>query len=612
MKYLHLSPNLHLITKLLIAFLFFMLLFPSCNNEELYVAQVEEQIIEETPKEDGEETPTTANEIFQIEIENDVIETSENTPVEIRIFENDASIPANFNISNTPPQNGTLEIVDNDTPFDFSDDSILYSPNPDYFGTDFFEYTICDTASEIENCATARVDITINEVIVDDEVSTELKAFPSAYGAGAYTTGGRGGQVIHVTNLNDSGSGSFRDALSKTFPRIIVFDVSGEINLQSRILLSDNYGDVTIAGQTAPEGGITITGARLYLIGNDNIIIQYIRFRNGTDSDNGDCLTMASSSNIVVDHCSFAWSKDEALDLDSSYTDGNITIQNCLFYENKTAMLLGGTPTGGFGDVSILRNVSSNTSHRFPKTNGAVDIDVINNLIHNWRYRTLRLDASVAAESFTLNLIGNYFQSGSNTIASSGGTGQGIHKISTGNGTSTPKIWSRHNHLDQDILNVYGLTSYDQNTDESSAWSNFPSSATEPVESSWFVDSQLPLKGAAPTILPNTSLKTELLPHVGASAYLNADGTFGFYRDELDIDAIDMVQNDSSRTYIQHAESEWNNNGAIVSNSRPADYDTDNDGMSDVWERAMFGDLSKDGSGDTDGDGYTDLEEFLN
>ncbi|WJJ95479.1 Ig-like domain-containing protein [Algibacter luteus] len=589
------------------------LLLPSCNNEEVFIIE-ESAIVEEVPTEEEtteEETPNTEDEVpvVPVDVVDDNFITTENIPIEMVLHTNDTSLPTSGTIATTEPFNGALSINDNGTPDDQLDDLVIYTPNPSFSGIDSFEYTICD-AQNIDNCDTAIVSITVEPKEVD--IATELKSFPSAYGAGAYTTGGRGGQVIHVTNLNDSGAGSLRDALSKTFPRIIVFDVSGEINLQSRIILSNNYGDVTIAGQTAPRGGITITGARLYLIGNDNMIIRYIRFRNGSDSDNGDCMTLASSSNIIVDHCSFAWSKDEALDLDSSYNDGNITVQNCLFYENKTAMLLGGTPSSGFGDVSVLRNVSSNTSHRFPKTNGALDIDVINNLIHNWRYRTLRLDASVASESFTLNLIGNYFQSGTNTVGSAGNTGTGIHKISTGNGQSNPTIYSRFNHIDQDILNYYSLTGYNENTDESSAWSNFPSSATEPVESSWFVDSQLPLKGASPEILPNTSLKAELLPHVGASGYLEADGNTGFYRDELDLDAVDMVQNDSSRTYIQHAESQWNNNGTIVSNSRAAGYDTDNDGMPDIWERAMFGDLSKNASGDEDGDGYTNLEEFLN
>ncbi|MEW4924494.1 Ig-like domain-containing protein [Algibacter sp. 2305UL17-15] len=611
---LTLLPNF----KVLIILLFLALFLPSCNNEEIYVVE-ENLLIEEIPEEEEEEEPNNEdeNQLPAPEAIADNYTTLENTELQLDVHINDKNLTSVATISRTDPANGILSLNDNNTPDNPMDDIILYTPNPDYFGIDSFEYTLCDAATP-ENCSTAIVTIVVEEVVeIVDDIATELKAFPTAYGAGANATGGRGGEVIHVTNLNDSGPGSLRDALAQTYPRIIVFDVSGEINHTSN--LSAGSGNFTIAGHTAPEGGITLTGSRIYISFADNIIIKNIRFRNGSASQTGDCITMPQCSNVIIDHCSFALGGDESIDFDSSQNDGNITIQNCLLYECKTGILLGGTPTSGSGEFSILRNVISNTSHRFPKTNGAVKLDVINNLIHNWRYRTLRLDASVSSESFTLNLIGNYYQSGNNTVASSGGTGQGIHKVSTGNGTSSPQIWSRYNHIDQDILNAYSLSGYDENTDESSAWSSFPSTATKPVKLGWLANSQLALKGIAPTILDNESLKAELLPTVGASQYLNADGSVGFYRDALDIEAVALVKDDGSAKRTGSAANLYDKSGranvsipATPRNTRPEGYDTDKDGMPNVWEVSMgFDPNVNDSSEDKDGDGYTNLEEFL-
>ncbi|GAA4937475.1 pectate lyase [Algibacter agarivorans] len=580
----------------------------------------ESTIIAEEPE---EEIPNTEDEVIPIDTVDDTVITMQHLPVDIEAYLNDINLPESIILSNTNPSNGVLTINNNDTPDNFLDDTVVYTPNAGFSGNDSFDYTVCD-ATNSENCDTATVSITIDSI--EENIATELKAFPSAFGAGAYVTGGRGGQVIHVTNLSDNGPGSLREAIETKGSRIIVFDVSGEINLQSRIILGSGYGDVTIAGQTAPDGGITITGGRLWWNrGSDNIIVRNIRFRNGKDSDNGDCITIEAASNVIVDHCSFAWAKDEALDISGNGDDGNITIQNCLFFENKTAMIVGTNDSAPYGSVSILRNASSNTSHRFPKGAGDMELDVINNLIHNWRYRTLRLDGF----DFTLNHIGNYYQSGSNTLASAlnydSSTGKlvtGIYMIAT-NTTMSPNIYSRFNHIDRNLIDLYNNEystnpdgSYDMSayseTNDISAWHSFGSTNTNPVKSEWFTSIQQTLQGLAPNILAASSLKTEILPTVGACQTLNADGTLNFWRDSIDIQAVDEIQNDNSRPLYLQSDSKFGANPTYTSVTRPEGYDTDADGMADIWERAKFGDLSKDGKGDTDGDGYNDLEEFLN
>lgn len=136
----------------------------------------------------------------------------------------------------------------------------------------------------------------------------QAPAFPGAEGHGRYVTGGRGGKVVHVTNLNDSGTGSFREAV-KTGNRIIVFDVAGVIALKSDLKIGDN---ITILGQTAPSPGITL---RYYTVQpSNNNIIRFLRIRRGEEkniNDGADASWQRNKTSIIFDHCSFSWSIDE-------------------------------------------------------------------------------------------------------------------------------------------------------------------------------------------------------------------------------------------------------------------------------------------------------------
>ena len=136
-------------------------------------------------------------------------------------------------------------------------------------------------------------------------------AFPGAEGCGKYTTGGRGGKVIYVNNLNDSGEGSLRHALTKTRgKRTILFSISGTIYLKSIIEVKN--GDFTLAGHSAPGDGICVAGDGIDIDGADNIIIRYMRFRPGDIAGNEtDALTIKRCKNVMVDHCSMSWSTDE-------------------------------------------------------------------------------------------------------------------------------------------------------------------------------------------------------------------------------------------------------------------------------------------------------------
>ena len=160
---------------------------------------------------------------------------------------------------------------------------------------------------------------------------TQAPAFPGAEGHGRYVTGGRGGVIRHVTNLNDSGTGSFRSAVSGNDKKIVVFDVGGVIALKSDIKIGAN---TTILGQTAPAPGITLRYFTLSTESNNNIIVRFLRCRRGQEknvNDGADAATGRHSTGIIFDHCSFSWSIDEVA---SFYDNNNFTMQWCTIGES--------------------------------------------------------------------------------------------------------------------------------------------------------------------------------------------------------------------------------------------------------------------------------------
>lgn len=609
MKYLHLAPSLHLIPKSLIAFLFFMLLFPSCNNEELYVLD-ESAFIEEEEVPDAEEEPDngTVAPVVPVDAVDDAYTTFEDSPVTIEAYLNDENLPSNFTVSNTNPSNGVLTINDNSTPDNLRDDSIVYTPNPGFFGTDSFEYTVCDV-DNADNCDTAIVTIVVEEVI-DNDIATELKAFPSALGDGAYATGGRGGIVVHVTNLNDSGEGSLREALRMTVPRIIVFDVSGVINLNSHIGLGESNNNVTIAGQTAPEGGITIDGGRFYINSANNVIVRHVRFKGG-DSDNNDSVSVTGEiQNQIWDHCSFGFGTDEGASFYSGNARGTnqnkVTIQRCLWNENSKGAILGkvtangGTPPTG----SFISNLFYNSGYRFPNlsSSGIGQFDVINNVAWNVSARLIRGNGA-----FNLNHIGNYYNYGTFPIRDNR-----THLFAHG---TIPKIYNMNNKIvAQSTSSPLTHTVDEMNNDGNKSWGFFQDGGGftygDRLPNNYFTSSQHPLLGKVFSPLTAEEALLDVMNNVGCNARLNADGSVSENLDVLDANALFQV---SQGNYIDKLEKANYNVPFIQSITRPVGYDTDRDGMPDVWEISRgFNPNLADDDGDDDNDGYTNIEEFLN
>lgn len=229
-----------------------------------------------------------------------------------------------------------------------------------------------------------------------------LPAFPGAEGFGALATGGRGGEVVHVTTLNDAGPGSFREAVSKP-NRIVVFDVGGVIKMASNIDLSNN---LTILGQTAPGEGLCLYGRSVSMTGRSNIIIRYLRLRQGMAGDRGKkVLGMDNTSDVIVDHCSIEWGRWDDLGITVSSTA--ITVQNCIMAEGVHPQSFGALIDTVY-NVTLSHNLWMSNESRNPKAKGT--IQYINNVVYNWGITGLC--GGHSAGDHSLDVINNYFIKG--------------------------------------------------------------------------------------------------------------------------------------------------------------------------------------------------------
>ncbi|RZO65343.1 MAG: hypothetical protein EVA89_02285 [Sandaracinaceae bacterium] len=454
------------------------------------------------------------------------------------------------------------------------------------------------------------------------EVGGELKAFPGAYGGGSSATGGRGGAVIHVTNLQDSGPGSFREAFQTEGPRTIVFDVSGTIDC--RTPLSTRYGDFTIAGQTAPEGGITFTGVTptFEISGRDNMILRYIRIRPTFDvgNDNGDALQIVGGVGVIVDHVSVSWGADEAVDT-AGATHG-VTFQRSLVAESKTGMIMGNSSAslGGAAvsyDLSALGNLWFQIDHRQPNSVSNGRVDVINNVIWGYGYRLNRPSPGQPS----LNEINNYY------VSDEARPLHDMHKIDYVAAAGPPQIFSRGNlHLPATVT--------DPDRPNEDTWTVFgwPDGSfgfryggvdyhdDDPPPADFFAASMhAPLGHAWPLVTALEALE-RVQTDVGANARLDAEGAV-----LPDVDAVDALYLRHVRegTLLTvdypflmagkpHYEAFLASVSATPLSTHPPGHDTDRDGMPDAWEMAHgFDPSTPDDAGDADGDGYTNLEEYL-
>ncbi|MGA2053135.1 MAG: hypothetical protein ABSH19_07480, partial [Opitutales bacterium] len=239
-----------------------------------------------------------------------------------------------------------------------------------------------------------------------------VQAFPGALGYGAIATGGHGGTVYHVTNLNASGAGSFEDAVSQG-GRIIVFDVGGYIQLDGPISASSN---LTIAGQTAPGGGIAVFGGETSFDGQNNDVVRGMRFRDGsldpnwqstsaTPSSHLNAVNLGSATNMIFDHCCFEFAAYNNIDATACV---NATIQYCIFADPIDEQQFNGHFETG--PQTFIDNLWANSHGRNPL--GKSNLQFVNNIVYNYQYAMTTGDSSGA---FNWDVINNYFISGPST-----------------------------------------------------------------------------------------------------------------------------------------------------------------------------------------------------
>jgi hypothetical protein len=246
-----------------------------------------------------------------------------------------------------------------------------------------------------------------------------IPAFPGAWGGGMYSFGGRGGKVYAVTSLDDAGPGTFREACNAIGPRVVVFRVAGTIHLKNRVRIRAPY--ITIAGQTAPGDGICIRGATVCVDTHD-VVIRHLRFRRGETNvaDRDDALGGNPVGNVVIDHCSASWGLDENLsmyrhmyrpkgaDKELKLPTVNITIQWCISSEGLDTYAHAFGSTIGGHNSTFHHNLWACNTGRNPSIGMDGDFNFLNNVLYNWRHRTV----DGGDQKSRYNVINNYFKPG--------------------------------------------------------------------------------------------------------------------------------------------------------------------------------------------------------
>lgn len=395
------------------------------------------------------------------------------------------------------------------------------------------------------------------------QANSQQLAFPGAEGFGAYATGGRGGTVVHVTNLNASGPGSLADAVSQP-NRTVVFDVGGVIDITGQNLTIAS--NLTIAGQTAPGEGITIYGGRVIMSNSSNVIMRYIRMRGSISMPEDKCtLTMDYCDNVILDHCSISWGRWDNVHIKDA---NNITYQNCIISEGIEPQRFGAI-TDGTRNWTISHCLWTNNKSRNPKMK--CYLQYYNNVVYN--YGIGIVGGHSAADNYQ-DVMNNYFITGPSSGSSNKYFDQWTetdHLYSTGNYTDDNRDGKLNGRL---ITDYNGATPMQQPNLKCQAPMNL-----EPAEDAFYA----------------------VMEHAGASRV----------RDSHDMRIIEQLASLGTKGAFIANEQDVGGIGTLAGADAPAD--SDGDGMPDEWEKANGTDPDKaDANGDADGNGYTNIEDYVN
>ena len=419
-----------------------------------------------------------------------------------------------------------------------------------------------------------------------------LKAFPGAQGFGAMTQGGRGGQVIKVTNLNDAGPGSLRAAIDARGPRIIIFETGGTIQLASPLVVRHPF--VTIAGQTAPGGGITLANHE-FRVSTSQVIVRFLRVRHGDLARvEGDAISLTAGNNIIIDHCSASWSTDETLSVSQHMTTGpdqldGVTIQWSIISESLDQSV---HAKGAHGYGTLVRG-SNGSRYSFH---------------HNlWAHHRARMPRPGNFASASQDRVGPLFDFTNNVFYNWGGSrndGAGYN-------------------VDDDAISRYNFraNAYLTGTNSQSSF-GFVESAPgatafvagnlvngQAVEGTDFVKFKRAPEGYfAALAFDAAGLVAD--DAVAAQALVLARAGASRFRDEVDRRVIDSVHKRTGQIINSQADvGGW----PVLDAGQPRS-DRDGDGLPDTWEQAhhLNPEDPRDAGRDANANGYPDLEDWLN
>ena len=434
-----------------------------------------------------------------------------------------------------------------------------------------------------------------------------LPAFPNAEGFGSTTIGGRGGKVLEVTNLNNAGIGSLRAAIDEDEPRIIIFRVAGTIELESNLEIANPY--VTIAGQTAPGQGISLRGIdskieALILIKTHDVVIRFLTLRAGPPSVSDGMMILTSNThdtyNIVIDHNSVSWAVNR--NLATWYDVHDISIQWNIFSEglncsihpkgcHSKGVLLGGYASDenkdnpGASNISFHHNLMAHNGERNPLVSTSGVTDIVNNVIYNPFGSFSHVDFQGQLTVIPVNYVGNYFKPGPNTDPKKYGINIASSEI-----------------LGAQIFVLGNIDPHRLNNSQPEI------DMVDPDAHSYVIS--IPNPAAIVTTTSALEAYDQVLSTAGSNLGLGCDGIFFTRRDAIDTRIVSDAMNGTGEIIDDPSEvGGW----LTVEQAVPC-ADADHDGMPDLWEQewGLDANSSSDGSEDIDGDGYPNIEEFLN